>query len=128
LFSSGSFINNIFNKGFFNDRSKEKLVISFGSYQKKLFSNKNEKLTIFKQGFASWRYSGKAKFSQGRTIIAEREPFVIKQRLKGSQTGIILGFSGLFIDVESKLTGNSYVFIMGNARRAKVFDLSPFSD
>jgi hypothetical protein len=128
LFSSGSVISNIFNKRFSDDRSKEKFVISFGSYQKKIFSKKDEKLTLFKQGFAYWRYSGKAKLSQGRTIIAEREPFGIKQQIKGSQTGILLGFSGLFIDVESKLTGNSYVFIMGNARIAKAFDLSPFSD
>lgn len=128
LFSSGGIIGNIFNKGRFDDRSKEKFVISFGSYQKGIFSKKDEKLTLFKQGFASWRYSGKAKLSQGRTIIAERKPFGIQQRIRGSQIGIILGFSGLFIDVESKLTGNSYVFIMGNARRAKAFDLSPFSD
>ena len=128
LFSSGGIISNIFNKERFDDRSKEKFVISFGSYQKGIFSKKDEKLTLFKQGFASWRYSGKAKLSQGRTIIAERKPFGIQQRIRGSQIGIILGFSGLFIDVESKLTGNSYVFIMGNARRAKAFDLSPFSD
>lgn len=128
LFSSGGIINNIFNKERFDDRSKEKFVISFGSYQKGIFSKKNEKLTLFKQGFASWRYSGKAKLSQGRTIIAERKPFSIQQRIRGSQIGIILGFSGVFIDVESELTGNSYVFIMGNARRAKAFDLSLFSD
>ena len=128
LFSSGGIISNIFNKERFNDQSKDKFVISFGSYQKRIFSNKDEKLTLFKQGFASWCYSGKAKLSQGRTIIAERKPFGIQQRIIGSQIGIILGFSGLFIDVESKLTGNSYVFIMGNARRAKAFDLSLFSD
>jgi hypothetical protein len=127
LFSSGSIISSIFNKGLFDDRSKEKFVISFGSYQKGIFSKKDEKLTLFKQGFAFWRYSGKAKLSQGRTIIAERQPFGIQQRVRGSQIGIMLGFSGLFIDVESKLTGNSYIFIMGNARRAKAFDLTPFS-
>jgi hypothetical protein len=127
LFSSGSIIGNIFNKGLLDDRSKEKFVISFGSYQKGIFSKKDEKLTLFKQGFAFWRYSGKAKLSQGRTIIAERQPFGIQQRVRGSQIGIMLGFSGLFIDVESKLTGNSYIFIMGNARRAKAFDLTPFS-
>ena len=128
LFSSGSVISSIFNKGLFDDRSKEKFVISFGSYQKGIFSKKDEKLTLFKQGFAFWRYSGKAKLSQGRTIIAERKPFGIQQQIRGSQIGIMLGFTGLFIDVESKLTGNSYVFVMGNARRAKAFDLTSFSD
>jgi len=129
LFSRGSLLERIFNNnGLFADRSKEKLVISFGSYKKGLLSGKDEKLSLFKQGFAFWRYSGKAKLAQGRTLIVERRPFDVKQRVQGSQVGIMLGFRGLFIDVESKLTGNSYIFIMGNARRAHSFDLSPFSD
>ena len=121
-------IGNIFSNKLFDGQSKNKFVIGFGSYQKRLLDKKDEKISLFKQGFAFWRYSGKAKLSQGRTLIADRKPFSIQQRVRGSQIGVMLGFNGLFIDVESKLTGNAYVFIMGNARRAKAFDLTPFSD
>ena len=131
LFFGGSNIGRILNNKLSNGRSKEKFIISFGSYQKRLLDKKDEKISLFKQGFAFWRYSGRAKLSKGRTLIVDREPFGIQDRVRGSQIGIMLGFSGLFIDVKSKLTGNSYVFIMGNARRAKALDLhflTPFSN
>ncbi len=121
-------IGNIFSNRLFDDRSKGKFITSFGSYNKLLPNKKDEKITLFKQGFAFWHYSGKAKLSKGRTLIIERQPFNIKQQLSGAQFGFITGFKGLHIDVESKLTGNSYVFIMGNARRARAFGLGLFSD
>ncbi len=122
------FLGNIFGNKLFDDRSKENFIISFGSYNKLLPNNKDEKITLFKQGFAFWHYSGKAKLSKGRTMIIERQPFNIKQQLSGAQFGFMTGFKGLYLDLESKLTGNSYVIIMGNARRARAFGLSLLSD
>ena len=121
-------IGNIFSNKLFGERSKEKFIISFGSYNKLLPNKKDEKITVFKQGFSFWHYSGKAKLSKGRTTIIERQPFDIKQKVSGAQFGFITGFKGLYLDVESKLTGNSYVFIMGNARRARAFSLNLFSN
>jgi len=128
LYFGGYELGRIFNKGLFGDRSSEKFIVSFGSYNKILPGKKDEKITLFKQGFAFWHYSGKAKLSKGRTVIIERQPFSIKQRVTGSQIGFMTGFNGLHLDLENKLTGNSYVFIMGNARRAKAFGLGLFSD
>jgi len=128
LYFGGYELGRILNKGLFGDRSSEKFIVSFGSYNNILPGKKDEKITLFKQGFAFWHYSGKAKLSQGRTMIIERQPFNIKQQLSGAQFGFMTGFKGLYLDVESKLTGNSYVFIMGNARRARAFGLSLFSD
>jgi len=122
------FIGNIFSNKLFDDRSKEKFIISFGSYNKLRPNKKDEKITLFKQGFAFWHYSGKAKLSKGRTMIIERQPFNMKQQLSGAQFGFMTGFKGLYLDLESKLTGNSYVIIMGNAHRARAFGLSLFSD
>ena len=127
LYFGGYEFGRIFSKGLFGDQSSEKFIVSFGSYNKILPGKKDEKITLFKQGFAFWHYSGKAKLSKGRTVIIER-PFSIKQRVTGSQIGFMTGFKGLHLDLESKLTGNSYVFIMGNARRAKAFGLGLFSD
>ena len=126
--SSRNLFGNALNLGGLTDRSNEKFIISFGSYRKLNPINKEEKLSIFKQGFAYWHYKGDARLSKGRTLIADRGPFTIKQRVQGKQCGILLGFKGLFIDLESRITGNSYVFIMGNARRARAFDLTPFSE
>ena len=101
-FANGA-IGNIFNNKLFDDRSEEKFIISFGSYNKLLPNKKDEKITLFKQGFAFWHYSGKAKLSKGRTMIIERQPFNIKQQLSGSQFGFMTGFKGLYLDLESKL-------------------------
>jgi len=128
LYLGGYELGRIFNKGLFGDRSSEKFIVSFGSYNKILPGKKDEKITLFKQGFAFWHYSGKAKLSKGRTVIIERQPFSIKQLVTGPQIGFMTGFNGLHLDLENKLTGNSYVFIMGNARRAKAFGLGLFSD
>jgi hypothetical protein len=127
LYFGGYQLGQIFNNGLFGDQSSEKFIISYGSYNKLLPGQKDERVTLFKQGFAFWRYSGQAMFSKGRTIIIERQPFNIKQQLAGAQVGFVTGFRGLHIDVESRLTGNSYVFMMGNARRARAFSLSLLS-
>jgi hypothetical protein len=121
-------LGNLFGENARNIFSKDKFIISFGSYTKK-FSRiaADDKPTLYKRGFAFFRYSDAARLFKGRTLIAERHPFRIDQRVQGSQIGILFGFNGLFIDVESKLTGNSYVFIMGNARRAKAFNFALFS-
>jgi len=128
LSSRNLFLGNLLNRDGLQRISNEKFVISFGSYKKLNPIQKEEKLSIFKQGFAYWRFDGKAKLFSGRTLIADRKPFTVKQRIQGKQIGVLIGFSGLFVDFESKITGNSYVFIMGNARRARAFDLTPFSD
>lgn len=120
---------NLFGENARNALSKDKFIISFGSYSKR-FTNigRDDSPTLYKRGFAYFRYSEAARLSKGRTIIADRSPFRIEQRVQGSQIGVLFGFNGLFIDVESKLTGNSYVFIMGNARRAKAFNFALFSN
>jgi len=125
LFFNG--MDGILGNGILDNKIKNKFVFSFGSYQKRALLKKDERLTLFKQGFAIWRLTDKALLCKGRTLIADRQPFHIKQRVRGSQIGIMFGYSGLFIQAESKLTGNTYVFIMGNARRARSFDLTPFS-
>ena len=82
---------------------------------------------LFKEGFSMWRYSDTAKLLKGKTLILERHPFGVHQRMMGPQLGIMRGFRGIFLDIESKLTGNSYVFFIGGARRIRAFDLTPLS-
>jgi hypothetical protein len=101
-------------------------VISYGAY-KRLNPRKENSIDFFKERFSLWRYSDAAKLLKGRTIIMERQPFGIRQRMTGPQIGIMRGFRGIFLDIESKLTGNSYVFFLGGARRIRAFDLTPFS-
>lgn len=135
IFSSRGFpfrnnnLGNLFGENARNALSKDKFIISFGSYSKR-FTNiaGDDGPSLYKRGFAFFRYSEAARLCKGRTIIADRNPFRIEQRVQGSQIGVLFGFNGLFIDVESKLTGNSYVFIMGNARRAKAFNFALFSN
>lgn len=101
-------------------------VISYGAYNR-LNPRKENSIDLFKEGFSLWRYSDAAKLLKGRTIVMERQPFGIRQRMTGPQIGIMRGFRGIFLDIESKLTGNSYVFFLGGARRIRAFDLTPFS-
>ena len=72
-----------------------------------------------------WRYSGKTTLFTGKTLIMK--DFQVKQRITGPQVGMVLGFKGLYLDTESKLTGNSYILFMGRATRAHAFDITPFS-
>lgn len=116
-----------FNLGILKDSSKYYFVFSYGSYNRWNPRKENE-IRLFKQGFEFWRYSGKSKIFKGRTLIVERHPFGIKQRVIGSQIGVMTGFRGLHIDWESKLTGTAYNLFMGRANRIRAFDITPFSD
>ena len=130
LFLGGKNSNGIFDRlnfGPFADRSKKYFVFSYGSYNR-LNPRKENEIALFKQRFSFWRYSGKSRIFKGRTLIIERQPFGIKQRVIGSQIGVMRGFRGLYIDRESKLTGNSYNLFIGRVNRIRAFDTTPFSD
>jgi hypothetical protein len=107
--------------------SKKHFVISYGTYNR-LNPFRNNQVHLQKEGLTYWRYGGTSALLRGRSLIIERQPFGIKQRVVGSQLGFMTGFRGLFIDIESRLTGNSYAFIMGRATRIRAFDLSPFAE
>jgi hypothetical protein len=102
------------------------LVISYGVYHR-LNPLKHNTITRFKQGLSMWRYSDTSILIKGRTLVLERKPFGIHQKMTGPQVGLMSGFKGIYIDHESKLTGDSYVFFIGHAHRIRVFDLTPFS-
>lgn len=126
----GKIIKNFFNK--FNleslsDNSKEYFVFSCGSYNR-WNNRKDNEISLMKPGIEFWRYTGKSKLFKGRTLIIERHPFGIKQRVMGSQIGIMIGFRGLYIDWESKLTGNDYNLFIGRTNRIRALDTTPFSD
>lgn len=101
-------------------------VISFGAYHR-LNPRKENSVNLFKEKLSMWRYSEAAKLLKGKTLILERHPFGMHQKVTGPQLGLMRGFRGIFLDIESKLTGNSYVFFIGGARRIQAFDLTPFS-
>jgi len=125
----GKNIDNILDKfriGGFRDYLKNNFIFSYGSY-KRWNPRKEDELKLFRQGFEFWRYSSKSILLKSRTLIIKRQPFGIKQRVIGSQIGYVIGFRGLFIDRESKLTGNSYMIFIGGANRAKAYDITPFS-
>ena len=106
--------------------SKKHFVMSYGTYNR-LNPFRNNQVKIQKEGLTYWRYGGTSALLRGRSLIIERQPFGIKQRMIGSQLGFMTGFRGIFMDIESRLTGNSYTFIMGSAVRIRAFDLSPFA-
>ena len=124
LENRGTILNSLLENRLF-DRSKKFFVISFGSY-KRYSPFKDNEIKLFKEGLSFWRYSGNTMFSKGRTLILERQPFGIRQRVSGKQLGVMFGFRGLYLDIESKLTGNTYHFFMGRAQRIRSFDLTPF--
>ncbi len=101
-------------------------VISYGAYHR-LNPRKENSIDRFKEGLSMWRYSDTAKLLKGRTLILERHPFGIHQKMMGPQIGIMKGFKGIYLDIESKLTGNAYVFFLGSVRRIHAFDLTPLS-
>jgi len=102
------------------------IVISYGVY-KRLNPFKDNTFTHLKPGLSMWRYTEASIFVKGRTLVIERKPFGIHQRVVGPQIGLMRGFKGIYFDHESKLTANSYVFFIGHAHRIRVFDISPFS-
>jgi hypothetical protein len=123
-------IKNVFDKlnlRFPKDSSKEYFVFSCGSYNRWNPRKENE-ISLLKPGFKFWRYSGESRLFKGRTLIIERHPFGIKQRVMGSQIGLMMGFRGFYSDWESRLTGNAYNFFIGRVNRIIAFDTSPFSD
>ncbi len=101
-------------------------VISYGAYHR-LNPRKENSIDLFKEGFSLWRYSDTSRLLRGKTLIFERHPFGIHQKMMGPQLGIMRGFRGIFLDIESRLTGNSYVIFIGGARRIRAFDLTPLS-
>jgi hypothetical protein len=101
-------------------------VISYGAYNR-LNPRKENSIERFKEGLSMWRYSDASKLLKGRTLILERQPFGIHQKMIGPQLGFMKGFKGIYLDIESKLTGDSYVVFMGFANRIQTFDLTPLS-
>lgn len=101
-------------------------VISFGVYHR-LSSRKENSIDLFKERLSIWRYSDTSKLLKGRTLILQRQPFGIHQKMIGPQIGIMKGFRGLYIDIESKLTGNAYLMFLGRVHRIRAFDLTPLS-
>jgi len=112
--------------GLFSKLRPDYFVISFGAYQR-LSQRKENSIDRFKEGLSMWRYTDTAKLLKGRTLILERQPFGIHQKMTGPQIGIMKGFRGLYIDIESKLTGNAYVVFLGSVHRIRAFDLTPLS-
>lgn len=106
--------------------SSNYFVISYGAYHR-LNPRKENSVDLFKEGLSMWRYSDTSRLLKGRTLILERHPLGVHQKMMGPQLGIMRGFKGIFLDIESKLTGNSYVFFIGGARRIRAFDLTPLS-
>lgn len=102
------------------------LVISYGVYTR-FNPFKDNTFTRLKPGLSMWRYSEASIFVKGKTLVLERKPFGIHQKVVGPQIGLMRGFKGIYFDHESKLTANSYVFFIGHAHRVRVFDINPFS-
>jgi hypothetical protein len=100
------------------------LVLSYGVYNR-LNPRKDNAVKLVKERLSMWRYSDDSKILKGRTLILERQPFGIHQKITGSQLGLMKGFKGIYIDIESKLTGKAYVFFMGRVDHIRVFDLTP---
>jgi hypothetical protein len=101
-------------------------VLSFGSYNR-LNPRKENTLTVMKDRLSFWHYRSPSRLFEGRTLIIDRDPFSIKQRLQGPQFGFMNGFRGIYIDHESRLSGNSFLFFMGGARHIRAFDLTPLN-
>jgi hypothetical protein len=108
------------------DSRPDYIVISYGVY-KRLNPFKDNTIARLRPGLSMWRYSEASIFVKGRTLVIERKPFGIHQRVIGPQIGLMRGFKGIYYDHESKMTANSYVFFIGHAHRVRVFDITPFS-
>jgi len=101
-------------------------VISYGAYSR-LNPLKQNSVNLFKQRLSMWRYSAISNLLEGRTLILERHPFGIHQKMVGPQLGFMKGFSGIYLDIESKLTENAYVIFIGRVNRIQVFELTPLT-
>jgi len=102
------------------------LVLSYGTYDR-LNPRKGNSINHFKERLSMWHYSDSSKLLKGRTLIIGRQPFGVHQKMVGPQIGFMKGFKGIYIDYESKITGKSFVFFMGQAHRIRAFDLTPLS-
>lgn len=81
-------------------------VISYGAYHR-LNPRKENSINRFKEGLSMWRYSDTSKLLKDRTLIFGRQPFGIHQKMLGPQLGFMKGFKGIYLDIESRLTGNA---------------------
>jgi hypothetical protein len=102
-------------------------VISYGAYNR-LNPLKENSIDLFKMRLSMWRYSKISTLLEGKTLILERHPFGIHQKMIGPQLGFMNGFRGIHLDFESKITGNSYVMFIGRVDRIRVFQLTPISN
>jgi hypothetical protein len=100
-------------------------VISFGTYHR-YNPFKHNTLTLIKERLSLWHYRAQGNLFKGRTLILDRHPFGIGQRVIGPQVGIMKGFHGFYWDHESKITDNAFLFFMGSADRIHAFDITPF--
>jgi hypothetical protein len=107
------------------NRPSSHFVLSFGAYHR-LCPLKQNTLTLIKERLSTWHYGSQSNLLRGRTLIIDRHPFGIGQRVIGPQFGIMRGFHGIYWDHESRLTGTTYHFFMGQATRIHAFDLTPF--
>jgi hypothetical protein len=124
-YTSGSSLLDLLGK-FSSSLRPDYFVISYGAYHR-LSPRKENSIDRFKQGLSMWRYSDASKLLKGRTLILERHPFGIHQKMIGPQIGLMKGFKGIYLDIKSKLTGNAYVFFLGSVHRIRAFDLTPLS-
>ncbi len=105
-------------------RATSHFVLSYGVYHRYNPLRQNS-FTFMKDRLSGWHYRSTNLF-KGRTLILNRHPFGIGKRVIGPQVGLLRGFRGIYIDHESKLTGNSYLFFIGNADHVRAFSLTPF--
>jgi hypothetical protein len=101
-------------------------VVCYGAYNR-LNPWKENSIDRFKVGLSMWRYSNASALLNGRTLVLERYPFGIHQKMTGPQLGFMKGFKGLYLDIENKLTGDAYVMFIGRVDRIRIFSLSPLS-
>jgi len=101
-------------------------VISYGAYNR-LNPWKDNSIDRFNVGLSMWRYTNASALLEGRTLVLERYPFGIHQKITGPQLGFMKGFKGINLDIENKLTGDAFVMFIGRVSRIRIFSLSPFS-
>lgn len=101
-------------------------VISYGFYNR-LNPWKENSIDLFKVRLSMWRYSNTANSIDGRTLVLERHPFGIHQKIIGPQLGFMKGFTGIYLDIDSIHTGETFVIFMGRVDRIRMFSLTPLS-
>jgi len=112
--------------GKFSGFRSDYYVVSYGAYNR-LNPWKENSINRFNVGLSMWRYSNASAFWNGRTLVLERYPFGIHQKMTGSQLGFMKGFKGIYLDIENKLTGDTFVMFIGRVDRIRIFSLSPLS-